>query len=174
MLKLLNVDSSKSVQSERRQKYSEGQIPKLSEMISVTECAEQAALGQFLLQRIGLKSAYMSGIVMNDAQDQDEFPSKHSFVVIHLKRGSGTLIFDIARPKSNSTATNSIPRVLKTDVPLSYNLLKQIKSEGFIRATDVLGSKVKNSDEIIRTKVYYGVGDEVSGRHNILARDDFK
>jgi hypothetical protein len=174
VFRLLSVDNSKSVSYERFQKFSKGQTPKLSGMINLTECAEQAALGQFLLERIGLKSVYMSGITMNNAQDKDEYPSKHSFLVMDLKGYNDTFIFDIAKPKSNSIPTNSTPRVLQTDIPISYDLLKQFKDEAFIGATDVLGGKPQNSDEIIRTRLYYGVGDEVAGSHRVLDKTTTK
>ena len=81
--KLLEVDPNAPTNSFERQKMYWGQKPpKLSELKGKTECAERAALGQYLLQRVGAESAYVSGITMRDVKDTDEFPEDHSFIVL--------------------------------------------------------------------------------------------
>ena len=148
--KLLEVDPNAPTNSFERQKMYWGQKPpKLSELKGKTECAERAALGQYLLQRVGAESAYVSGITMRDVKDTDEFPEDHSFIVLqNPTKPESTLIFDIARPRSQ----HNVPRVLETDVPFNYDLLKD-KEELLVGATEVLQGG----------RLWFGVGEPVAG-----------
>jgi len=154
MQELLEVETDASINSSERQKiYSREKIPKLSELKGKTECAERAALGQYLLQKVGTESAYVSGIAMRDANDMDELPEDHSFVVLkHPTKEEGSLIFDIARPLSQY----NIPRVLETDEAFNYELLKD-KNELLVEATEVLQGN----------KLWFGVGEKEEGQHEI-------
>ena len=116
-------------------------------------CAERAALGQYMLQRLGIESTYVGGVSMVDAKDGDEYPEAHSFIVMKIPDGSGTYIFDIARPKSQ----HNLPRMLKTAVPFTYDLLAG-KEELLVKAKEAL----QNSE------LWFGVGDPVAGEHDIV------
>ncbi len=134
--------------------FSGNKTPLLSEMKGKTMCAEKAAMGQYLFQRAGLKSAYMSGIAMNDAKDTNEYPENHSFLVIMNPNDQGdNFIFDIARPRSQ----NNLPRVLKPEVPFTYDLLKDRK-ELLVKAKEVLQGG----------ELYFGVGDTAAGKQTTL------
>lgn len=152
---LLLVDPANPTKSSERQKMYYGKnIPKLSEMKGKTQCGERAALGQYLLQKIGAESAYVSGLAMEDIQDTDEYPEDHSFIVLkHPTNNNSSLIFDIARPHHQ----HHIPRVLETEVPFTYNLLKD-KESLLVGATEVLQGG----------QLYYGVGEIVAGYHQTV------
>lgn len=152
---LLEADPKKPSDSwARKQAYSEGKVPKLSELKGKSECGERAALGQYLLQKAGVDTAYMSGITMADANDRKEYPEDHSFIVLkNPKNSEETLIFDIARPRHQY----NLPRVLKTDAPFTHELLKD-KEELLVRATEVLQGG----------KLWFGVGDPVAGQHESI------
>ncbi|MBM3255909.1 MAG: hypothetical protein FJZ04_00335 [Candidatus Moranbacteria bacterium] len=156
--KLLAVDPKNNVSSfERREVYNKNKNkPKLSSLIGKTECGERAALGQYLLQKVGLESIYVGGVSMDDAKDSNEYPTPHSFVVIKNRENpQETIIFDIARPKSQ----HNLPRLLKPDVPFNYELLKD-KEEVLVGATEVLQGR----------RLYFGVGEQVAGEHNIIGK----
>jgi len=136
--------------------YEKGQTPKLSEFVGRSMCAEIAAMGQYLLQRIGVVSTFVAGIAMVDARDKEEYPEDHSFIV--LKNPSSdkeTFIFDIARPRSQQ----NVPRLLKTDVPITYGLLKD-KNDLLVGATEVLQGG----------RLWFGVGEPTAGAraHNVI------
>ncbi|TAK95460.1 hypothetical protein EPO05_04130 [Patescibacteria group bacterium] len=157
MQQLLEFDPVVPTNSSERKKVYDGEgIPKLSDFKGKSECAEQAALGKYLLQRIGVESAYVSGIGMQDANDSDEYPEEHSFLVMkNPKHKGGTLIFDIARPHSQK----SVSRILDTDVPMTYKLL-QNHEELLVGATDVLGKG---------GRLWFGVGEPVAGKHTTIS-----
>lgn len=159
MHKLLEVDPNAPTNSFERQKMYLGQKPpKLSELKSKTECAERAALGQYLLQRAGVESAYVSGITMQDTKDTDEFPEDHSFIVLkHPTKPKSTLIFDISRPRSE----HNVPRILETDVPFNYELLKN-REELLVGATEVLQGG----------RLWFGVGEPVAGQHEMIEKHE--
>jgi len=159
MHKLLEVDPSAPTNSFERQKMYWGQKPpKLSELKGKTECAERAAFGQYMLQKAGVESAYVSGITMQDVKDTDEFPENHSFIVLkHPTKPESTLIFDIARPRSQ----HNVPRVLETDVPFNYDLLRG-KDELLVGATEVLQGG----------RLWFGVGEPVAGRHETIEKPE--
>lgn len=152
---LLKVDFNNQNETGERQKiYAKASIPKLSDFIGNAQCAEIAVLGQYMLQKIDLESSYMSGIVMDDISDQDEYPENHSFIVIkNPAKPDSTYVFDIARPRSQ----HNIPRILETDVPLTYELL-QGKSDLLIGATEVLQGG----------RLWLGVGDPFAGKHETV------
>lgn len=156
---LLEVDLNVPTNSFERQKMYWGQKPpKLSELIGKSECGERAALGQYLLQKAGAESVYVSGITMQDVKDTDEFPEDHSFIVLkHPTKPESTLIFDIARPRSQ----HNVPRVLETDVPFTYELL-QDKKELLVGATEVLQGG----------RLWFGVGEPVAGQHETIEKTE--
>lgn len=157
MHNLLEVDPSNTDVFEREKMYQKQGVIKLSELKGKTACAERAALGQYLFQKISFKSSYVSGITMNDVEDDDEFPENHSFIVLkHPSRLDSSLIFDIARPHSQS----NIPRVLETDVSFNYGLLKDQK-DLLVGSTDVFQG-------IKGVRRWFGVGDPVAGQHKTL------
>ena len=151
LLEVSNGDSDGGFK--RAQKFSEGNTPALSELKGETMCAERAALGQYLLQKAGIESTYVSGVSMSDAKDSDEFPEDHSFIVTKIPDGSGTYIFDIARPKSQ----HNLPRILKTAVPFTYDLMAG-KKELLVKAKEVLPGG----------EIWFGVGDPVCGEHDLV------
>lgn len=155
MQKLLEVDPQQPNQGfARKQKYNELKTPLLSELKGKTMCAEQAALGQFLLQRAGFESAYVGGVAMQDAKDQEEWPEEHSFLVVkNPNKPEETFIFDIARPRSQQ----NIARVLKPAVPFNYDLLTG-KSELLVQAKEVLQGGA----------LWFGVGEPVCGEHDMI------
>jgi hypothetical protein len=159
MQKLLEVDPNAPSNSIERQKLYWGQNPpKLSELKGKSECAERAALGQYLLQRAGVESTYVSGITMQDVKDTDEFPENHSYIVLkHPTKPESTLIFDIARPRSQQ----NLPRVLETDVLFNYDLLKG-KEELLVGATEVLQGG----------RLWFGVGEPAAGEHEIIEKPE--
>lgn len=138
---------------ERSGKFSEGKTPALSELKGVTMCAERAALGEYLLKKVGIESAYVGGVSMADAKDGEEYPEAHSFIVMKTPDGSGSYIFDVARPRSQQ----NLPRVLKTSVPFTYDLLAG-KEELLVKAKEVLQGG----------ELWFGVGDPVAGEHDII------
>jgi hypothetical protein len=100
---------------ERLNKYHNNNV-KLSEMIGQAMCAEQAALGQYLLQNV-LKEGYSSSFVAGASLIPPEVEA-HSFLVIR-DLNHKTYIYDIARPLSKY----SIPRIFEPDFPFTYKLL---------------------------------------------------
>ena len=120
--------------------YSVSTPPKLSTLKGKALCAEYAALGQFLLQKVGVSSSYMSGVSMIDPNEDDL--ENHSFLILS---GDEKLVFDIARPISE----HNLPRLLWPVVPFTYDLLKEEKNL-LVAAKDVLRSK---------KVLYYGVGN---------------
>ena len=159
MHKLLEVDQNASavkISIERKKMYGQQKPPKISELKGKTECGERAAMGQYLLQRIGVESAYVSGITMQDVKDIDEYPENHSFIVLkHPTKTDSTLIFDIARLRSQQ-----VPRVLETDIPFTYELLKE-KDELLVGATEVLQGG----------RLWFGVGEPVAGQHKTIEKN---
>lgn len=151
MHQLLDVDPNAPRHPyERKEVYRERGRPKLSELKGKTACAERAALANYLFQKANTRAAYVSGITMNNAKSDEEYPSDHSFLVLdHPTKPGGTLIFDIARPRSQQ----NMPRVLETDVPFTYELLEG-KSELLVGATEVLHGG----------RLWFGVGEPVARR----------
>ena len=153
MKKLLEVNPAVPTNSfEQQQIYTaEGGNPKLSRLKGKTQCAERAALGQYLLQRAGINSTYVSGIEMQDAKNTEEFPTPHSFIVLpNPTKPDSTFIFDISRPRSQQ----GVPRILETDVPFTYELLKD-KKDLLVGGTEVLQGG----------RLWFGVGEPVAGEH---------
>ncbi len=151
---LLQVTEGEQDSQERKSKYAEGNAPALSELRGKTMCAERAALARYILQKMGMDAAYVGGSTMLDAKDGDEYPEGHSFIVIQDPTdAAATYVYDVARPRSQ----NRLPRLLKTDVPLTAELLAG-KSELYVRSTEVLQGGV----------LWFGVGAPVAGEHDIL------
>jgi hypothetical protein len=150
----LNVrPESKSNVLERIAKFKEGKS-KLTDLKGVAMCAEQAALGQYLLQNVlqaGYSSAYMSGVTAQSPRGEIE---DHSFLVISAP-DKGSYVFDISRPLSGS----NLPRMLKTKVPLTYENLADTKNL-LIEATEVLQGN----------KLYFGVGNPMLEQEAVIAK----
>jgi hypothetical protein len=115
---------------------------KLSDLVGFSMCAEQAALGKYLLQYSlskGYSSSFMEGVESGENLNLTD----HSFIPIKDKEGN-TYIFDIARPYSKQ----NLPRILKTDIPFDYNLFKN-ENNLLVGATEVLQG----------SRLYFGVGN---------------
>ena len=126
---------------ERKAKFQNDKA-KLTDLRGVAMCAEQASLGQYLLQNVlqeGYSASYMSGV---EAQSPSADLGNHSFIVVR-DPASKTYIFDIDRPRSG----NNLPRVLETDVPFNYELFADTKNL-IVGATEVLQGG----------RLYFGVG----------------
>jgi len=126
---------------ERKAKFHDDKA-KLTDLKGVAMCAEQASLGQYLLQNVlqdGYSASYMSGV---ETQSPSADLGNHSFIVVRDPT-SKTYIFDIARPRSG----NNLPRVLETDVPFNYELFEKTQNL-LVGATEVLQGG----------RLYFGVG----------------
>ena len=140
---MMNIKpESPSSDLERRIKFKDDKV-KLTDLKGVAMCAEQAALGQYLLQQvleIGYFSSYMSGVTADNPASQ---LSNHSFIVVN-DPNLETYIFDIARP----TLQHNLPRILKTDVTFNYELFRWTENL-LVGATEVLQGR----------RLYFGVGN---------------
>lgn len=142
---------------ERDKLYSEGRSPALSELKGKTMCGERAAMGQYLLQRIGLESAYVGGITMENAKDNDEYAEAHSYIIVQdTKDNTTSYVFDIARPRSQY----NLPRILRADKPITYDMLKD-QSNLLVRTREVLKAG----------ELWFGVGAPVAGHHKIVEKE---
>jgi hypothetical protein len=127
---------------ERQNAYFVG-TPTLSGLKGKSACAERAALAQYVLQKMGVSSSYMSGV--STSNPEDGRLEDHSFVVIDHE---GTnLIFDIARPRSG----NRLPRLLKPVTPFS--------SQTFEGTDNLL---IEAEEVLQKGKLYFGVGHQMS------------
>jgi hypothetical protein len=136
-------------QAGREKLYQDQSIPKLSQFKGKAACAERAALGQYLLQKLGIESSYVSGLTMRDPKDEEELPEDHSYLVLpDLKDPDTTYIFDIARPNPQ----HNLPRLLKTSQPFIYNLIAGKK-----------GYLVKTADNLDDLTLWFGVGEPAFG-----------
>ena len=151
---LLDVKPDASL-DERSKLYSNGATPLLSELRGKSACGERAALGQYLLQKLGVESSYMSGISIQNPENTESYPEDHSFIVFHHE---GTdVIFDIARPKSQE----NLPRLLRSSIPFNAQVFDG-KNDALIETREVLQGQ----------KIYFGVGDPTSGHRNILKKEN--
>lgn len=127
---------------------------KLSDFVSVTECAERAAFAQYILQNSGIKSAYMSGIVINDAGDMNEYPEDHSFIILNLgdEDNEKQYVFDVARPYSEH------------NIPHLFEIKNKINKDTFKDTDDKL---ILSQSVIDGRQLYFGVGDVVLGTRNV-------
>ena len=149
---LLDVKPDASL-DERSKLYSNGATPLLSELKGKSACGERAALGQYLLQRLGVESSYMSGISIENAEDVESYPEDHSFIVLHHE--GNDIVFDIARPKSQE----NLPRLLRPSIPFNAETFDE-KEDALVETKEVLQGQ----------KIYFGVGDPASGNRNILRK----
>lgn len=118
---------------------------KLTDLIGVAMCGEQASLGQYLLQNVlqdEYATSYMSGV---ETRSPSAELGNHSFIVVR-DPNSKTYIFDIARPRSG----NNMPRILETDVPFTYELFSKTNNL-LVGATEVLQGG----------RLYFGVGNHM-------------
>ncbi len=156
---LLEAPKEEGLHENRDQIYSRENVAKLSDLKGKSSCAERAALGQYLFQKIGIDSAYMSGIIMEDAHSQDEYPDNHSFlIVMNPNNKEETFVFDIARPKSQ----HNLPRILKTDVLIIPELFEG-ERDLLVRTEDIYQSNYY---------LYFGIGDNVAGKHKVVENVD--
>lgn len=149
--KLLLAEPKES--EDRPRMYRNEKPPKLSDMIGITECAERAAFAQYLLQELNINSSYMGGIIMRNPKDDEEFPSKHSFVVINQDGKSS--VFDITKPHK------SIPRIYNMGSVMNYELFKE--------TTDLL---IEGDDSITHSKLYFGIGNVFASRKRTVLNTD--
>jgi len=149
--KLLQANKNSEQSNFGRSKAYEDHLPKLSELVGVSACAERAALCQYILQKISVSSSCVSGIVMENPDDVNEEPENHSFVVCKYGENSeATIIFDVARP--HMINDENFPSIALTDVPLTFELLSN-KEDLLVGASDVL-----NQD-----RFWVGVGRDSMG-----------
>jgi len=140
---LLDVDVKNPPTDLKRRTRFQNDMAKLSDLKGMAMCAEQASLGQHILQNVlekGYSTSYVSGVEM---QSKSANPMNHSFIVIKSPT-SKTYIFDIARPIS----INHLPRILETDVPFTYDLFVNTDNR-VVGATEVLKGG----------RLYFGVGN---------------
>lgn len=132
---LLDVDNQeKDFENKRSEIYRKDTTPKLSEFNRLSMCTERAVLAQFLFQKIGVKSSYVSGAKYLEPE-MGTFSSfeAHSFIVLQEegKKGS-SLIFD----PSDTVNGDKIPAILRTESEYSYDVLKD-EEEICISATEL-------------------------------------
>ena len=157
---LLEVKNSQGNHKMRNDNFSEKEIPNLSDFKKSAKCAERAALGQHIMQLLNIDSSYVGGGIMVDYEDEEGENEDHSFIVIRPKENvDKTVVFDIARPRS----VRHFPRLSNTDIPLTYELLEN-KDDLLVRSTEVLQGGVS----------YYGIGDQMFGKHNIIEKNETK
>lgn len=139
---LLQVNRDEHDEWARRKLYpKEGTPPNLSDLKGKAACAEQAALGKYLLKLMGIDSVYMSGVTMVNPEEAEA--EDHTFLILNDPGKDDSLIFDIARPKSQY----NLPRLLRTTFPLTAETFKD-KRRDVVQGTDILDGK----------QLYYGVG----------------
>ncbi len=112
----------------RDAKYQDA-TPNLSDFRDGTAfCAERAALGQWLLESVGIPSAYMSGVTFHeDITDGVD----HSWIVLYPDT-EDSLIFDIARPEDNR-----LPNLYKSEAPFSQYIFEN-QENAFVEAKKLL------------------------------------
>jgi hypothetical protein len=131
-----------------------GDKAKITDLKGWAMCAEQAALGQYLLQNVlqtGYSSAYMSGVT---AQSPGGELENHSFLVISTP-DKRNYVFDIARPRSG----NNLPRILETNGPLTYERFADTENL-LVEATEVLQGN----------KLYFGVGNPMLEQEAVIEK----
>lgn len=152
---LLDVDLKNIPDSLERLSKIKKKGSKLSDLIGFSMCAEQSAFGKYLLQDSlsrGYSSSFMEGVEASTNLNLTD----HSFIPIKDKENN-TYIFDIARPYSKQ----NLPKILKTDIPFDYNLLKD--NENLLGgATEVLQGN----------RLYFGVGNPfLSQKPNLFKKE---
>lgn len=116
----------------------------LSDMKGIAMCSEQAALGQYLLQGVlerGYTSSFVNGVRYQHSSGKLD---AHSFLV--LSKNHKTFIFDIYQLVSLKK-----PSLLETEIPFTYELLKDKQGSFLVGATGVLSGNL----------VFFGIGDTV-------------
>ena len=145
---LLEIESQQPQSGrERSNLYDEENPPKLSQLVGKTQCAERAALGQFILQKLNVDSSYMSGIVMDDPDDNEEYPENHSFLAV--RKNGKCYVFDIARSH-------------KGEIPRMFEMQSEFQCELFENTKDILAC---GEDIFSHHKSWFGVGDATAGKH---------
>lgn len=132
-------DSHVPRKPERDMKYLNA-LPKLSDFRDGSAfCAEQAALGQAMLQSLEIPSVYMSGVSFHDNLSDG---ADHSWIVLYPDT-EDSLIFDIARPEQNR-----LPNIYKPEAPFSQYIFEN-KDNAFVETKKLLRNTVR----------YFGVSD---------------
>jgi hypothetical protein len=142
--------TEESDDSQRAQAYA-NTTPRLSDLRGIAACAEQAALGQYLLQHVlreGFTSAYVSGVEGDETRIGD-----HSFIVLRDTCDT-TFIYDISRPRREQ----NLPRLLRTDIPFTREIFEG-KKNLLIGGTEVLQGG----------RIYFGVGNPYREARPLLA-----
>lgn len=133
------TQGSRSNEEERTKMYQNANTPNLSQFKGKSFCAERAALGQYLLQRLGVSSSYVGATKIKNAKDPDAFPEAHSFIVLHGDQmRNSTLIYDIANPIYSEG--NALPNLFRSKTPFTYDLLKD-KRNFFVEAKNLISNQ---------------------------------
>lgn len=125
---------------------------KLSETIGKTACAERALLGKYLLQKLGIESAFVAGAVVSDEDlGENALNEAHSYIIIRDPKieGGKTLIYDIARPFTE----RNLPALYEAQVPMDYETFKDKKNALVESTAAYLDRRYIGFD-----KQYFGVG----------------
>ncbi|OGL98160.1 hypothetical protein A2318_01440 [Candidatus Uhrbacteria bacterium RIFOXYB2_FULL_45_11] len=154
--RLLEIDAAHPTNpAEREAIYRQKTTPKLSELKGQSACAERAALAQYLFQKAGVKSAYMSGITTRDASRKMESPIDHSFLILeNPTHPDRSYVYDVARPRETQSG---LPRVLETATTFSP---KQFEGK-----TDLL---IESKEVLHGGKLWYGIGKPTMGTREMI------
>ncbi|MBU6323485.1 MAG: hypothetical protein KGI41_02075 [Patescibacteria group bacterium] len=127
-------------------------LTKLSETIGKTACAERALFGKYLLQKLGIESAFVAGAVVSDENlGENALNEAHSYIVIRDPKveGGKTLIYDIARPFTEM----NLPALYETQIPVDHETFKD-KRNALVEST----TAYLNRNYIGFDKQYFGIG----------------
>lgn len=154
--RLLEIDAAHPTNpAEREAIYRQKTTPKLSELKGQSACAERAALAQYLFQKAGVKSAYMSGITTRDASRKMESPIDHSFLILeNPKHPDRSYVYDVARPRETQ---HGLPRILETAVAITP---KQLEGK-----TNLL---IESKEVLHGGKLWYGIGTPTMGTREMI------
>lgn len=114
---------------------------KLSDLVGRSECAEQAIVGKILLDKLGIKSSLMEGVLFSDDGNEE-----HAFLVLDDPDGENSLIFDIRRPFDG---LNGFPNISRADIKVEPSIFEG-KRNFSIKTTSIYDGK---------STTEYGVGD---------------
>lgn len=114
--RLLNVEDSKNINSERMLKYDRSPEVPLSELKGLAGSPERALLAKHLLSRLGVEATYMGGVATHYESDGRVGElANHSFLIVQT--GEKSVIFDAARPHSTGW-----PRLIVMDHRLTLEV----------------------------------------------------
>ena len=140
---------------DRVQVYHEKGTPKLSDLVGKSQCAERAALAQYFLQKAGISSTYVGGIMMTDKEREDAddtAPHKHSYIILdNPNKKDISLVFDVTNPLAYKQREGEYyPRILEMDAKMSHEL--------FAGEQAVM---VAGTDTLTHRRSWYGAGKAV-------------